>query len=539
MMGMRSLFVLALLGTQSAVAADGQRVDTPELRQRAEDLARAASQRFTDILEEKKPVATEATAPAPQPQPPRETAGAFSPVFDWLAHSAQSYEQIVIAQLKAKDDWTTIVESSGETAKPAASSPPPELRGWSGLLEHVRDWLARANRAYRTQIVTPLSTPDAGSVPAAQPSVAASTAASPAPAATGLNYRVQEEEKIKREAEAAEKERRQTEAAARAAAEAEAARLADQEATDAKRRAEEEKRIAAAAEEKRKAQAEARARLIEEADAKRRADDEKRRALAIEVKRIAEQTEAKRIADAEAKRKADETRKQADEADAAERIAVAQAEADAKRTAEIEAEATRRMRAAAAEKKGTSAREVAPSAAASPPGMSTGPSGPGLVPPRGNGQGDAAKTESEGSSVAVPAAPERKPDEERGAAKAAATSREDAIEEAAQAEPVRQKKAKSAKSGTGKKYAYAKKAKRHHAYKSNKRSRHAAHKHRLQRGEFVVLKRGCACRCGRMFATPRKHRYAARNGVAAPGRYLVRKHRGTRLPHWHRRHYID
>jgi hypothetical protein len=161
------------------------------------------------------------------------------------------------------------------------------------------------------------------------------------------------------------------------------------------------------------------------------------------------------------------------------------------------------------------------------------------VPPRGNGQGDTAKTESEGSSVAVPATPERKPDEERGAAKAAATSREDAIEEAAQPAPVRQKKAKSAKSGTGKKYAYAKKAKRHHAYKSSKRSRHAAHRHRLQRREVVFLKRGCACRCGRPFATPRKHRHAARKGFAAPGRYVVRKHRGARLQHWHRRHYID
>ena len=55
MTGMRSLLVLALFGAQSVFAAEneGPRI-TSELRQRAEDLAGAASQRFTDILDGKK-----------------------------------------------------------------------------------------------------------------------------------------------------------------------------------------------------------------------------------------------------------------------------------------------------------------------------------------------------------------------------------------------------------------------------------------------------------------------------------------------------
>ena len=52
MTGMRSLFVLAMLSAQGAVAAEnGPPQVTPALRQRAEDLAGAASQRFTDILD--------------------------------------------------------------------------------------------------------------------------------------------------------------------------------------------------------------------------------------------------------------------------------------------------------------------------------------------------------------------------------------------------------------------------------------------------------------------------------------------------------
>ena len=52
MTGMRSLFVLAMLGAPGAIAADNAAPPvTPALRQRAEDLAGAASQRFTDILD--------------------------------------------------------------------------------------------------------------------------------------------------------------------------------------------------------------------------------------------------------------------------------------------------------------------------------------------------------------------------------------------------------------------------------------------------------------------------------------------------------
>ena len=52
MSSMRSLFILALLSASGAVAAENEATQvTPELRQRAEDLAGAASTRFSDLLD--------------------------------------------------------------------------------------------------------------------------------------------------------------------------------------------------------------------------------------------------------------------------------------------------------------------------------------------------------------------------------------------------------------------------------------------------------------------------------------------------------
>lgn len=527
MTGMRSLFVLAILGTHGAFAADGRpELETPGLRQRAEDLARAASQRFTDILEGDKREVAQTTSEAPSKEQSR-PAGPLAPVWDWLHRSAQSYDDVVIAQLKSKDDWTTIVEKDKEASPPVAPAQ-PELRGWSGLVEVMRHWLARANSAYRNEIVTPLRMPAGTTVPAdaspKEPVAAAASGAAPpvVPMLAGQEaQRQQDEEAIKREAEAADKQRGETEAAAakRAADEAQSKQRA--ETADAQRRADEEKRRAAAAEEMRKAQAEARARLIKEAEDKRAIEE-------AGSKRKAE-ADAKRVADeAAAKRKTEEMRRQAEEADAAERRAVAEAEAEAKRKAEIDAEATRRMQAAAQAKDNARVAEAPPAAPApvAPPGQ------PATTP------ADRA-VEGENSGVAVPSVPEKKPESPRDVAKATANSREEAAE-VVQETPSKPRKAKrvSAKSGKGKKLAYGKKVKRQHAYKHRpgKGVKVLVGKHRW-RGEVIVG--GCACRCGKAFFKPRRHRYVVRDSYLGPRHYVVRKHRGARLTHRHRLHYID
>ena len=165
MTGMRSLFVLAMLSAHAAAAAENEAPQvTPELRQRAEDLAGAASSRFTEFLGGEKRMAQ--NAPPASTTGPVKDNGTFSRVWEWLARSSQTYDDVVVAQLKNNDGWTVIVQRSGDaapiqtpmTAEPL-EEPRPQLRGWSGLVEVVRDWLARANRSYRNEVVKPLLEP--------------------------------------------------------------------------------------------------------------------------------------------------------------------------------------------------------------------------------------------------------------------------------------------------------------------------------------------------------------------------------------------
>src|SRR5688572_1975549 len=173
MTGMRSLFVLAMLSAQGAIAAENEAPQvTPVLRQRAEDLAGAASQRFSDILDggQRVEIAQGAGSQAANGDQAPAT-GTFAPVWNWLYRAQQSYDDVVIAQLKNPNGWTVIVQKAGEPASPPVSEPAaelepaPALKGWSGLVEIVRDWLARANRSYRNEIVKPLREPGAAEVP--------------------------------------------------------------------------------------------------------------------------------------------------------------------------------------------------------------------------------------------------------------------------------------------------------------------------------------------------------------------------------------
>ena len=588
MRGVRFLFVLAVLGTQGGVVAAEREAqpEAPELRQRAEDLARAASQRFTEILDGGRQQVAQAAAPQPSgDKRTREPAAALAPVLDWLERASKSYDDTVLVQLRQKDGWATIVQRSGEApaplpAAPAAQTAQPELRGWSGLAEIMRYWLARANSAYRNEIVTPLRGPEAGeAAPAdavaqrpAAPASATGSAPAVTPATTETPRKLKADDDVKRAAEAGDAQRRAVEASAkRAAQEVDAnKRRAEAKAAEA-RRAEEEKRLAAAAEEKRKAQAEARARLLEEAEtrrkaeakraveaaeAKRKADAEaKRLAEAAEAKRKAEEAkrkaeaEAKRLAEqADAKRKAAEAKRQAEEADAAERRAVAEAEAEAKRKAEIEAEATRRSAAAARAK--DAARSASAGTVAAP-----APAAPALAVPlppasKGSGQGFTAVGKENSALAITPQSPERKPGPKApvGPAKAASTAREEAaIAEASQPSSVKAKsrpKSASFALSKRKRYAYSGSAKQHHAYrhKRGKRAKLHSRPYHLRSAAVVYIGHRCDCRCPRTYvkrgrasghASWRPHPGAHRYRVALP-----KHHYRGRVSHRHHRHYI-
>ena len=380
MTGMRSALVLGLLlGAQggfgflayaasdetpagSPVVADDQPAAAPDgsLRKRAEDLARAASERFSEIMAGgRQPRVAQSTAPQAQgaPRGPEATDEAFAPVWGWLARSAKDYDDVIVAKFRNPSGDVVILAPQGTIIAqkdavpelpeapelPPASEPKPAW-SWDRVLEAARDWLARANRSYRNEIVKNLKQPEAG----AQwpPAEVVPQAPSPADVAAEADADRHAAE-VRRAAEAAEAQRqqeaeaqKQAEEAKHVAEAAEANRKADAEAKrvadEAEARKAEDRRLADEAEIKRKAEEK---RLAEAAEAKRKADaDAKRIADEAEAKRLADASESKRKADeAEAKRKADaETKRLAEESEAKRK-----ADAEAKRLAD-EADASRK-----------------------------------------------------------------------------------------------------------------------------------------------------------------------------------------------------
>ncbi len=361
------------------LADDGPVPHTPAddiSRQRAEDLARAASERFSEIL------AQEGAQPAAPSTPPAAKAGgndALAPVWDWLARASDRYRDAIVAKFRNPSGEITVKAPVGQvaagTSAMGAASPPHEAEptaplSWGSIVERARDWLARANRSYRNEIVKKLvrpSAPEAAEglantpqVPTAAPPNAATPAAPAAQEAKPAAQTAEEKRKAeadakraaadaqaKRKAEAkrqAEEKRKAEAEAKRVAAEAEAKRVAD-----AKRQAEEQ----------RKAEAEAK-RVAAEAEAKRAADakrqaEEQRKAEA-EAKRVAAEAEAKRVADA--KRQAEEQRKAEAEAKRGAAEAEAKRAAEAKRQDEEQRKAEAEAKRVAAEAEATRAAEA-------------------------------------------------------------------------------------------------------------------------------------------------------------------------------------
>jgi hypothetical protein len=561
---MRSLFVLAMLSAHGVMAAENEPPQvTPQLRQRAEDLAGAASKRFSDILDDEQRVAQA------QPDTPSTQRGTFAPVWEWLARSSQAYDEVVIAQLKNKDGWTVVVQRNGEAAPPAGQTPAQlaqaepqrELRGWNGLVEMVRDWLARANRTYRNEIVKPLLEP---TQPGAPSELVEQPPAAPAPMAPPSGPEIakddQAAERIKRQAQSADTERAINETEAKGKAEDDI-RLAAQ--AEAKRKADEQKRLAGDTETKGKADESK--RVADEAAAKRKADESSRIADEAAAKRKTD--EAKRVADeAAAKRKAEDAKRIADAAtaDAAEHKAVAEAEAATKRQAEIDAEATRRSEAAARTKQAARAEASSPSpptpqipqqkaeAPAAAPAPANTPTVPLAKTPRAaeSPSPPPASSADEHSDVAVaPSVPEPKPTAPAPTREATPKAREEAVT-AEPSPPVVSKKKPARRaayaSRPGKKHASSYRRKGSFAYAKHRKPRYAqAHsrKHRAYGADVVYAERRCDCRCGRVFG-PRKRRHAAWHSYASPRVYSGRSYRVRPLKHRrgltyrHGRHYI-
>lgn len=331
MTGIRSFFVLPVMLAVPGLGASGVLAgpDTPNgpaimvagdvptprteadvnQRRRAEDLAREASERFSEILAQQ-------GARADAEQAARDsgkTAGnqALAPVWDWLARASERYRDAIIARLRNPPGQIAVAEppvhatpavpAPGTAAAPQAEVPrlTPRL-GWTSVVEYVREWLARANRSYRNEIVKKLRRPLEPEAPRAVAEMPASeasrqaaapeptVAAQPAPGESAKEAVKKKavEAQIKPQADKAEANRK-----------AKAKRLAEE--AEAKRKAE-AKRPAKEAEAKRKAETK---RLAKEAETKRKAEA-KRLAAEAKAKRLKEEAEAEHraVAEAEAKR---------------------------------------------------------------------------------------------------------------------------------------------------------------------------------------------------------------------------------------------
>lgn len=593
MTGIRSSFVLlaVLTGPQPwigmAAAADTPRQGAIELaadqsgtgaasdanvRKRAEDLAGAASERFTQILSDKDKAAGQDEAEKTTAAAPQDGSddSIFAPVWDWLAQASKEYQDVIIVKLRDPKSEPAILTapeapketpaaptvtaqapeqapeqapSEPQTAAPSEPESAPSLQ-WGSITTTIQEWLARANRSYRNEIVKKLRSPQEGPAGAPEPGEApkavveqeappaapeAAPAEEEAPVAqtqTGVDLPVANPKRVAETERKAEAEKQRVAEAAdakRKADEAEKQRLADE--AEAARKAEDEKqRLAAEAEAKRKAdEAEAERKRLAEAEA-----EKQRLAAEAEAKRQADEAEAerKRLAEEEAARKAEaekqrlaaeaETKRKADEAEV-ERKRLAEAEAARKAEAEkqrIADEAEAKRKAAAAQVERPERKPAPEKAPETPPEKSM----------------EVARA---GQPAAMPEPPARE------SSKLAVDETGGAPDKPEPAPPVAERKPQRMAEAEGDASEARPRAKRHVA-KKHHRKRHAAKSHRRKRAHVHAYRRKRYAK-----PRPRRHcecRYRRRCGhrvrhyrSAEPGGYVVR--RGDTLWGIARRHY--
>jgi hypothetical protein len=155
-------------GATSGIAdkpASHSKNDT-DLRRRAEDLAGAASERFSEILSGKVGDRAARGAEANSKSAQHSDDIVLFPLWDWLNRASRDYEAVIVSKLKSRSGEVDIVTSPSRvvaqaevpSAPPAQGSPTPQP-GWGSIIENIREWLSRANRSYRNEIVKKLAKP--------------------------------------------------------------------------------------------------------------------------------------------------------------------------------------------------------------------------------------------------------------------------------------------------------------------------------------------------------------------------------------------
>ena len=316
----------------------GSAGDYDPARARAEDLARAASERFTEVMPKvgdgPRVAQGERTGPARTGEAP--DAGDH-PVMRWLERAAKSYQKSIAGKLS--EPVPNPGGKSPQNSDTARTAPVPGAQdstaGNDGLLhrlddqahwtsERVQDWLSKAKRSYRSEIARKLSVPQEGPSGRAVARTEPARVADPGGPAKQAEPSSRNDDALKRAEEARRKDAEWDRLEDAARKEADARRLQDEnahKAAEAARRDTEEKKQADEA----KRQAEAR-RLQQEAarkqaEAKRQAEEAQRQS---EAKRLQEETARKQ---AEVKRLAEEAQKQAEAKRAQEETARKEAEA--------------------------------------------------------------------------------------------------------------------------------------------------------------------------------------------------------------------
>jgi colicin import membrane protein len=348
--------VLATFGAFALVqAADGEGERT---RLRAEELAEAASQRFTEVLQEKRLAQAQSTKPAARP-PAKEGDGEYpwTAGLRWFENSSREFQGLMrrLSQAGGAVDAAKQRQLSTPAAKPTPppvtapaepSSPvasKPETKEPDGV-----DWLTRSSQRFRALMrrlaegaAPPTAAPPAAKdeprevvdAPAPKPAISsAPSSEQPSAAPPKVDAKPEEERRLA--------EARQAEAAKREA---------EVKKTEEVLKAEQAKKAAEAKEAKRVAEAKQGAEAL-------KAEQAKKAAEAKEAKRVAEAKQAEEALKAEQAKKLMEAKtvKKAEEDE--QRRLKAQTEADAKRAAELSAKAAEERRPAQREAQGSATK---------------------------------------------------------------------------------------------------------------------------------------------------------------------------------------
>lgn len=275
----------------------------PTTLQRAQELGRAASKRFSEL---------EPAAPPHEPDQyqkktqTRRGVDVVTPVAGWFERASQAYRAEVAAKLveDVKKEVRTAENANQPPAKPDESATPPSDPLSNGAAA-VRDWMKNANDTYDREVAKPLSipVPQAGQevapaqaakegpstksaepvLKAARPAVDASGTA--AEAARKVQQEIFERQKAMRDAKAREEARAKASAEAQRQAEEAKRRQADDNAAkvrDAERAAAEASRKEAEA--KKLADGMKRLEAAEKADAEKADAEEARKQAALQAK---------------------------------------------------------------------------------------------------------------------------------------------------------------------------------------------------------------------------------------------------------------